>query len=93
MGRVEELRNLASWGNIGIQDRLNLLTFCINEALASDVVHEEADRVLKLSDEKTVQLEKRIAALRDEAAKEVKAIFKQLVSKGVGTEDEEFTNV
>lgn len=74
--RITKLRSLATWGNLDMVDRLNLLQFCVQEALCCDQVHDEADKLQRELEEDVNTLEKRIKEARDEAEKEAKALLK-----------------
>ncbi|KAG5463936.1 hypothetical protein LSCM1_00109 [Leishmania martiniquensis] len=83
MTKVAELRSLASWGNIDAADRLNLLQFCVLEALGSDDVRNEADRLLKEHDDEVLSVEKKLKEIREEAEKELKVLLRTLPSLSV----------
>ncbi|CAG9583624.1 conserved hypothetical protein [Leishmania major strain Friedlin] len=80
MDKVAGLRSLASWGNVDVVDRLNLLQFCVLEALGSDDVRNEADRVQKDREEEALNAEKKLREIREEAEKELKALLRTLPS-------------
>ncbi|KAG5489250.1 hypothetical protein GH5_00114 [Leishmania sp. Ghana 2012 LV757] len=80
MEKIGELRSLASWGNIDVADRLNLLQFCVLEALGSDDVRNEADRLQKEHEEEVLSVEKKLKEIREEAEKELKALLRTLPS-------------
>lgn len=80
MDKVAGLRSLASWGNVDTIDRLNLLQFCVLEALGSDDVRNEADRVQKDREEEALNAEKKLREIREEAEKELKALLRTLPS-------------
>ncbi|KAG5465406.1 hypothetical protein CUR178_00109 [Leishmania enriettii] len=80
MGKIAELRSLASWGNIDVADRLNLLQFCVLEALGSDDVRNEADRLQKEHEEEVLSVEKKLKEIREEAEKELKTLLRALPS-------------
>ncbi|EPY16166.1 hypothetical protein STCU_11504 [Strigomonas culicis] len=78
MERIAELHTMASWGNVDLGDRLNLLQFCVQEALSSDVVLDDVDRLAKEEEEDKAVLEKKLRDIRDEAEKEVKSLLKSV---------------
>lgn len=78
MDNIAQLRSLATWGNVDVVDRLNLLQFCVQEALFSDGVRNEADRLQKESEEELLNTDKRLKEIRDEAEKELKALLRTL---------------
>ncbi|CAM43871.1 conserved hypothetical protein [Leishmania braziliensis MHOM/BR/75/M2904] len=78
MMKIAELRSLASWGNVDVIDRLNLLQFCVLEALSSDGVRSEADRLEKDREDETLNVEKKLKEIREEAEKELKALLRTL---------------
>ncbi|TPP48224.1 hypothetical protein CGC21_12870 [Leishmania donovani] len=80
MDKIAGLRSLASWGNVDAIDRLNLLQFCVLEALGSDEVRNEADRVQKDREEEALNAEKKLREIREEAEKELKALLRTLPS-------------
>ncbi|GET93172.1 hypothetical protein, conserved [Leishmania tarentolae] len=80
MEKVAGLRSLASWGNIDVVDRLNLLQFCVLEALASDDVRNEADRVQKDREDEALNADKKLREIREEAEKELKSLLRTLPS-------------
>lgn len=76
MEAIAELRNYASWGNIDVGDRLNILQYCVNYALESDTVSEEADRLRKTGIEEQQAYDKKINDARQEGEKEIRALAK-----------------
>lgn len=72
--RIAQLRNLATWGNVEVIDRLNLLQFCVHEALCSEVVRLEADRLSKEQEEEVLTMEKKLKDIRDDASKALKTL-------------------
>ncbi|KPI86762.1 putative nucleoplasmin-like protein (NLP) [Leptomonas seymouri] len=78
MGNIAQLRSLATWGNVDIADRLNLLQFCVQEALNSEDVRNEADRLQKESEDEVANADRKLKEIRDEAEKELKALLRAL---------------
>lgn len=85
MERVNELHTRASWGNISILDRLNLVQFCVLEALGSNKVRAEADALEHHAEELAVVMERANREIRDEAEKHIRCVWKNnSSSKGRG---------
>jgi hypothetical protein len=80
MDTITQLRSLATWGNIEVVDRLNLLQFCVQEAVGSEDVRAEADRLQKEKEDEVVNTDKKLKEIRDEAEKELKALLRTLPS-------------
>lgn len=78
MDHIAELRSMATWGNVDMVDRLNLLTFCVHEALANEKVVTEAEVLYKNYEDEAVALEKSIRDIREEAEKELKVLLRAL---------------
>ncbi|KAK7201722.1 nucleoplasmin-like protein (NLP) [Novymonas esmeraldas] len=78
MQMVAGLRSLATWGNIEVADRLVLLQFCVLEALGSDAVRQEADRLVKEREEEASSADKKLKEAREEAERELKALLRTL---------------
>ncbi|KEG14980.1 putative nucleoplasmin-like protein (NLP) [Trypanosoma grayi] len=76
MQRVAELRQLAAWGNLDMEDRLNLLQYMVTEALTTPAVQEEAEKMQKMQEEAQTAMEKRTKESREEAEKEIKLLVK-----------------
>lgn len=90
MDEVLRLRSLATWGNVSMEDRLNLLQFCVQEALQSEVVATEAGVLLKEQEDSALQLERRLREIQDEASKELRAAQRQESSRS--TKEEKAAN-
>ncbi|KPA79989.1 putative nucleoplasmin-like protein (NLP) [Leptomonas pyrrhocoris] len=80
MENITQLRSLATWGNVDIVDRLNLLQFCVQEALGSEDVRIAADRLQKENEDEVANTDKRLKEIRDDAEKELKALLRTLPS-------------
>ncbi|KAG5489981.1 hypothetical protein JKF63_00100 [Porcisia hertigi] len=78
MEKVAALRTLASWGNVDVVDRLNLLQFCVQEALTSDNVRSEADRLQRDREDEMLNAEKKLKEIREEAERDLKALLRTL---------------
>ncbi|CCW59984.1 unnamed protein product [Phytomonas sp. EM1] len=76
MEHITELRVLATWGNLSIEDRLNLLNFLVREVLSGTKARKEAEELLKMSEKRVTMMEKRLREIREEAEKEVKNLLK-----------------
>ncbi|ORC93099.1 putative nucleoplasmin-like protein (NLP) [Trypanosoma theileri] len=89
MERITELRQMAAWGNLDMEDRLNLLQYMVLEALSSPELQEEADKIRKMHEEAQIAMEKRSKELREEAEKEIKHLVKQFSSTKTAKETTE----
>ncbi|RNF08912.1 putative nucleoplasmin-like protein (NLP) [Trypanosoma rangeli] len=84
---VTELRHMAAWGNVDMEDRLNLLQYMVLEALSSPAAQEEAEKMRKMHEEMKLTMEKRTKEIREGAHKEITSLLKQFSSSSKSEND------
>ncbi|ESL09812.1 hypothetical protein TRSC58_02463 [Trypanosoma rangeli SC58] len=84
---VTELRHMAAWGNVDMEDRLNLLQYMVLEALSSPAAQEEAEEMRKMHEEMKLTMEKRTKEIREGAHKEITSLLKQFSSSSKSEND------
>lgn len=89
MGRVNEMGTRASWGNCSLEDRLNLLQFCVLEFLLSAKACEEADAIQRDADESTVGTEKALREIREDTERALKKVWKSTGDSDTNMQAEE----
>jgi hypothetical protein len=71
---IQELRQLASWGNLELPSRLVLLRYMTRSTLECKPVVEEAEKVSREHEAAVAALEKKRRELIEEAEKDIKAV-------------------
>ncbi|KAF8297492.1 ISWI complex protein [Trypanosoma cruzi] len=78
--KVAELRQMAAWGNVDIEDRLNLLRYMVLAALSSPVAREGAENIRKMHEDMQVTMEKRTKEIREGVHKELTSFLRHFSS-------------
>ncbi|RNF17252.1 putative nucleoplasmin-like protein (NLP) [Trypanosoma conorhini] len=78
---------MAAWGNVDMEDRLNLLQYMVLEALSSPAAQEEAEKVRKMHEEMKLTMERRTKEIREGAHKEITSLLKQFSSSSKSAND------
>eukprot|EP00796_Vickermania_ingenoplastis_P004920 gene4920-3532_t len=83
---ISQLHSHATWGNISVEDRLNLLQCVVSELLGTEKARDEADTLQREHEEAVAAMEKAMREIHDDAEKGLRNLWKANDADNTGEE-------